>query len=263
MNVGLTKMTNMRTSICCIAKNEDLYIDEWINYHKKLGFDHFFIYQNNWRYEGTKKNCEYVTWLEMDGECKQKYAYVDFIANKSNNVDFCAFIDVDEFFCFKDGTTNIKDWLVKFNDDYAVGVNWRFFGDNGLQTFDNLDTSVLNRFTRCQNVQNQHIKTILNIRKIRQTPNIGVFYSDPHSFKIGDSYRTKTSDGKHIINGPFNTNFDENVQINHYFCKTRPEFVYKIERGRADLDQKYDMSIFDGHNHNDVEDTTARDFLYG
>ena len=86
MNVGLIKMNNMRTSICCIAKNEDLYIDEWINYHKKLGFDHFFIYQNNWRYEGAKKNCEYVTWLEMDGECKQKYAYVDFIANKSNNV---------------------------------------------------------------------------------------------------------------------------------------------------------------------------------
>lgn len=29
----------MKTAICAIAKNEDKYIDEWIQYHWKLGFD--------------------------------------------------------------------------------------------------------------------------------------------------------------------------------------------------------------------------------
>lgn len=29
----------MRTGICAIAKDEDVYIDEWIRYHLKLGID--------------------------------------------------------------------------------------------------------------------------------------------------------------------------------------------------------------------------------
>ena len=37
-----------RNAIVCIAKEEDHYIKEWIDYHKKLGFDHFFIYENDW-----------------------------------------------------------------------------------------------------------------------------------------------------------------------------------------------------------------------
>lgn len=34
----------MQTTICCIAKNEDRYIHEWIAYHLKLGFDKIYIY---------------------------------------------------------------------------------------------------------------------------------------------------------------------------------------------------------------------------
>ena len=37
----------MKTALVCIAKNEDHYIDEWIEYYLKLGIDHIFIYQND------------------------------------------------------------------------------------------------------------------------------------------------------------------------------------------------------------------------
>ena len=33
--------------ICAIAKNEDLYLDEWIQYHLALGFKHIFLYDNH------------------------------------------------------------------------------------------------------------------------------------------------------------------------------------------------------------------------
>lgn len=34
----------MKTALVCIAKNEDNYIDEWIEYHLMLGFDRIFVY---------------------------------------------------------------------------------------------------------------------------------------------------------------------------------------------------------------------------
>ena len=46
----------MKVALVCIAKNEDLYIDEWIDYHFKLGFDEIFVYQNNWRFNKDIEN---------------------------------------------------------------------------------------------------------------------------------------------------------------------------------------------------------------
>jgi hypothetical protein len=34
----------MKTALACIAKNEDNYIDEWIKYHTKIGFDFIYVY---------------------------------------------------------------------------------------------------------------------------------------------------------------------------------------------------------------------------
>lgn len=59
----------MKKAIICIAKNEDLYIDEWIQYHLKIGFDRVFVYQNNWRYIGDKNvYADKVEWIDFDGE---------------------------------------------------------------------------------------------------------------------------------------------------------------------------------------------------
>jgi hypothetical protein len=50
----------MKVAICCIAKNEDNYIDEWIEYHLKLGIDDIHVHQNNWKYNGKFLNNERV-----------------------------------------------------------------------------------------------------------------------------------------------------------------------------------------------------------
>lgn len=34
-------------SICAIFKNEDRYLKEWIEYHRIIGIDHFYLYNNN------------------------------------------------------------------------------------------------------------------------------------------------------------------------------------------------------------------------
>ena len=36
-----------KVCLCVIGKNENLYIQEFINYYNKLGYNHIFLYDNN------------------------------------------------------------------------------------------------------------------------------------------------------------------------------------------------------------------------
>lgn len=42
----------MKSLLLCIAKDEDLYLAEWLAYHTKLGFTNICVIQNNWQYKG-------------------------------------------------------------------------------------------------------------------------------------------------------------------------------------------------------------------
>ena len=67
----------MDVALVCIAKNEDNYIQEWIDYHLKLGFNDIHIFQNDWRFEKQIPN-EHVYFHEYDGRC---YDAAEIISN--------------------------------------------------------------------------------------------------------------------------------------------------------------------------------------
>jgi hypothetical protein len=73
----------------------------------------------------------------------------------------------------------------------------------------------------------------------------------------------KSTNGAHI-HGPFNPNIDLSVvQLNHYKCKTLPEFEYISQRGRADVNHPINVdvkAIFRQYDKNDVEELTACHF---
>ena len=37
----------MKTALCAIAKNENLYIREWVEHYKNIGVSKIFLYDNN------------------------------------------------------------------------------------------------------------------------------------------------------------------------------------------------------------------------
>lgn len=248
----------MKIALICIAKNEDYYIDEWIKYHKKLGFDDIYVYMNDWICKS--ENCIKIL---FNGEAKQLSAYHHFINNFNNKYDFAAFMDVDEFISLKN-YKNIKDLLKEYENFYALGINWRIFGSNNLK-FNN-DYSLINRFTKCSKEPNQHIKTIINLKKCREE-NIKLQFCDPHSL-INSLQKDFTicTDKQHFIHGPFTEYKDNTIQINHYYCKTYEEFVnIKLTRGKADFlkssnDYNYKLNDFKNHDINEIEDLTAYNF---
>ena len=39
--------SKIKVCLCAIAKDENLYISDFLKYYKKLGYDHIYIYDNN------------------------------------------------------------------------------------------------------------------------------------------------------------------------------------------------------------------------
>jgi len=233
----------MRVALVCIAKNEDNYIEEWIDYHRKLKFDKFFIYQNNWRFS---KDFDDVVKCKLNGETKQLTAYNHFIRNNYWDFDWVAFFDVDEFLVLKKHN-NIKEFLEEYSECDAIGINWVIFGDNNLQSI--TEWSVINRFTKRQLSVNSHIKSIVRLCKDGEKP----IFNNPHNVDLNwvDTH-------KRVNNGPMSKiPSDDIAQLNHYFVKTKQEFMRKIQRGRADIHIKRNVDEFDIMNFNEIEDLNA------
>jgi len=240
------KKNNMKVALVCIAKNEDNYIQEWVDYNKKLGFDDIFIYQNNWRCSIDEPN---VIKIEYDGVTRQIPCYNEFIKNYKKDYDWAAFFDVDEFLVLKKHK-NIKEFIFDYKDHNGIGVNWVLFGDNDLSEINN-EYSVIKRFTKCQSIPNKHIKTILNLK-------------EPNRMNVHGPNREIVDTNYRRIKGPFNDKGLINIaQLNHYAGKTKEEFILKCERGRADFKTGRNINEFDGLNFNEITDLTAHNFLYG
>lgn len=235
----------MKVALVCIAKNEDKYIQEWVDYNKKLGFDEIFIYHNDWECAIDEPN---ITKIEFNGLNKQIQAYNDFIKKYHSSYDWAAFFDVDEFLVLKKHK-DIKEFISNYEDYNAVGINWYLFGDNGLTDVTN-NYSVLKRFTKRQKKINQHIKSIV---KLNDTIVMGVH--NPNCEWVDTN--------KKIHEGPFNSNGDDSVAIlHHFFTKTKSEFEIKCNRGRADATIKRTLKEFYDNNFNEIEDLTAYNFMY-
>lgn len=231
----------MKTAICCIAKDEDKYIDEWVQYHWKLGIDDVFVFQNNWRYQGglpEKYNHlgEHHMYLyELDGEVKQLGAYNLFLQSFSQMYDWCAFIDVDEFICLRDKAKSFKEILEEFKAYPSLAINWRLFGSSGLKYDGRSD--VVTRFTKCSKNLNMHVKQVVNLKMIRENGMMSkVCFTTPHCGNWAAANLQKNA-----VIGPFNTQHLDQVQpleLNHYAVKTWDECLEKCSRGRADASCK-------------------------
>jgi len=246
----------MKVAIVAIAKDEDPYIEEWIEYNLKCGFSKIYIYLNDWDY---KTDSYMVETIKINGPAQQMPAYRDFLMNYAKPYDWVAFFDIDEFIVLKKHNNInhfVEDMASKF-DTKQIGINWVFYGDNGIEDFPEGTIGVLERFTKRQILGDKHIKSII---KIDDSLNPDNFFN-PHHY-----HHTSTSPNGSVIEGPYSDDPDiEIAQINHYFCKTKPEYEKKMARGRADLPKtnpEYyrNWDLFNFTNKNENEDLSALTF---
>ena len=134
-------------AICAIFKNEAPYLEEWIEYHKLVGVEHFYLYNNGsednfldvlkpyieakevtlvqWPNRSSNENTN-VTWAWVMST--QVAAYEHAFSETKGKVKWIAAIDIDEFIVPAKEDTILKV-LNKYEGEFpGVEVFWDMFG---------------------------------------------------------------------------------------------------------------------------------------
>lgn len=236
-----------RVALVCIAKNEDYYLEEWVNYNLKLGFDHIFIYMNDWR---TLFVHPKVTKIPFDGNIKQLHAYNSFRVTYKDQYDWVAYFDCDEFL-YLQKHNSIQELIKDYENSNAIAINCYMFGsDNKVKRESN---SLLKTFTKRDKNVNEHIKVIVNMG-IESTMTL------PHNLNI-----PATDTNNNLVKGPFNYGGPTDVcYISHFYRKTYDDWLLRCDRGRADSSLKSTPNewLETINEWIDVEDINCKTFLY-
>lgn len=241
----------MNIALVAIAKDEELYIQEWLEYYRKLGVNRFFIFDNNElgndKLEHLLKYEKDLILIDVRGRKKleemdfqhgiYKFAYEQF----SSQFDYMGFFDIDEFLYLCDKT--IPEWLnehQEFNDTDIIKFNWLIYGDNEQLKYE--PKPVQERFTipchplccyRHDFPESYHIKCLVKTGKKMINCNC-------HSFELENGI-AKATDGQitDMLSNVYDKPFFKYGYVKHYVTKSIEEFVKKKCITPSDAEYKF------------------------
>ena len=248
------KSPDVFLSVCAIAKDEGPYFKEWIEWHRKIGVEKFYIYDNG-SSDNTREvlepyiNAGIVEYITYPGYRMQIAAYDDCMERHRFDTRWLAFIDLDEFIVpVADGS--LTEFLKRFGEAPGVEINWLIYGSGG--NVEKSSQPVMCRFKRHSkgdNRLNRHVKSIVQPRRVyamigcHEAACISRFAVDSHGDEVTRNFRER--EPQHDV-----------IRINHYAVRSLQEFKEKCLRGRASGRRKYiDMEYFNKYDLNDEADT--------
>ncbi len=244
--------------VCAIVKDEDPYLLEWIAYHRVIGVEHFLIYDNESTDNTSKilKSLErtgivtYRYWPKHQNQHSQRTAYQDAHQTLLSKSNWITFIDLDEFIVLHQHQ-DIHHFLNNYKDIAGFVINWKLFGSSGH--LDKTDGLVIERFTKCANINDQEHCNVKSIVRADYIQSVGI-----HTCLFKENSRCIYPDGTLCdteVKGQRSYINHEIAQINHYKIKSRAEWEMKAVRGRplrhrAILPETY----FKENDKNEIED---------
>ena len=220
-------------SICAIIKDEDLYLNEWIEWHVNNGVEHFYLYDNCSSIPQqnfiSSENMRYCTVIPFPITCgnPQLECYSQFLNDYGSESKWVAIIDADEFIRVIDGTC-LPDFLQQYEEHDALYVGWITYNADGQMSNNGLP--VRERFKKTVAYQKGLPcgKSIIRPEKVNR---MSVHFPAPIWFGDQDvvdenfSYIRSCAGYEPTLN---------KIVIDHYFTKSWEEWQHKINRGTAD-----------------------------
>ncbi|NMM99261.1 glycosyltransferase family 92 protein [Bifidobacterium olomucense] len=226
-------------SVVAIVKDEAQYLLEWFDFYRVLGISHIYLYDNG-STDHTKELIDnysdpnFITYTSMPGIAMQYKAYEDAISRFKYETKYMAFIDADEFLmpCRVDSDIcKVVDSIFTSSKHIGgIAVNWRMYGSNGhVQKPKGL---VLENYLY-RDIDggrgNACIKTIAN-------PRLVVCYKNAHYpiYRLGFY---SVNELGHKCKGAYNFEGCSSLcflRINHYFTKSKNEWMIRRSRRVAD-----------------------------
>lgn len=232
--------TEVFLAIACVAKNEGPYLKEWIEYHRIVGVDRFYFYDN----ESDDDTREILDPYIRDGiviyhflpnhkvtkKRPQIHAYNDAIFKYRERTRWMAIIDIDEFIVPVEKNT-IPEFLADYEKYPGVVINWVCFDSNGYEKKPTEHGGLLTaNYTRVRKNHNNNsgykdttVKSIVNPKVVASIIQVhyGLYFLNNEA--VTENFqRTRGQETK------FHSS--KKIRINHYYTKSREEYVAKIKR---------------------------------
>ncbi|MDR1826333.1 MAG: glycosyltransferase family 92 protein [Rickettsiales bacterium] len=243
-------------SAVCIIKNEARHIKEWLDFHIKIGVEKFYIYDNDSDDDIKTVLSPYVKSGVVDltpfpGKGRQVLAYADCVDRHRADTKWLAIIDADEFIAPRSGD-GVRKVLESLPDDAAqLCMLWRNFGTSGLEK--SPESILRGNLYRAAEADAGQGKSI-----IKPWNCVAPIVHDHITF--GPAVDTS---GKRVslsgTIGIFQNIATDKIVVNHYWVKSREDFVGKWTRGNAfarheDARTVVDWAEFEKRDRNEVFD---------
>lgn len=258
--------------ICAIFQNEDFYLKEWLEYHRLVGVEHFYLYNNLSSDNSLKILQPYIEQGIVDlydwpVETHNQKEYLELLQLPAYNLAlditkktavWAAFIDLDEFLV-PVRHDNLIEMLHEYRSFAGLAVNWQVFGTSEIDNLSENELIVENLLWKApvHHAMNEIVKFIVQPRFVDHIPN-------PHSFEFYTGFYAMDTNGIPLkANQMGQPVVIDTACINHYWFGTLGRFInYKIPR-RA----KWGIKIPNEHLgeiisiYNQVRDDTILKFL--
>lgn len=224
--------------ICAIAKNENEYINEWVNHHINIGISHIFIYDNNdSTFEDVltridrKDKVTIIRYNDKHIQGMQRKLYEEFYHKYNHKFNWCGFLDIDEFLV---GIDNVNKFFNqdKFKKYDQIRIKWKLFGDDDFIDRDR-NIPVVEFFKKpiLDNFKSDEAKCF-----IRGCVSNSLWHKTHYVItKEGKLWKCCLPSGRPCNSKDWSIHEDysnETVFINHYMTKTLKEFIeQKSKRG--------------------------------
>lgn len=258
----------MDLAVTAIFQNEAPYLKEWIEFHRAVGVEHFYLFDNLSTDHPQKVLEPYISqglvrlvswpinyahvfeWTEV-----QCLAYERALHWARGKTKWLAIIDVDEFLFSVDGS--LLEILNRCEQYGGVGVNWQLFGTSNVAKIPagKWMIEMLNFRVPVEQETNRHIKSIVRPERVKACENA-------HSMTYQEGYGQVNTAGVAFEGGLSPTIEIAPLRINHY---TLRDEHYLTTQKLPRLQKWWPDSAIEWRakyaGMNEVEDTTIHRFL--
>jgi hypothetical protein len=221
-------------SICAIYRDEADYLAEWIAFHRLVGVERFFLYNNNSVDAHADVLESFISdgivtvhdWPQFPG---QTGAYEHCLRNHGHETRWMAFIDLDEFL-FSPTYAPLPAVLVDYETYPAVVVHWATFGTSGHRTKQpGLVIETYVRRAREEDGVNLFFKSIVDPART-----IAPLGDNPHVFSYTAGYAVDedTRPVPRGAGGVLPVCFSR-LRLNHYLTKSEEQWREKLAKPLA------------------------------
>jgi glycosyltransferase involved in cell wall biosynthesis len=211
---------------CLIFKDSAPYLDEWIRFHLRVGFDHLYLYDND-----SSDDCEQiirpfvarrqVTLHKWPGLGQQRNVFQHCLDTYRESARWMAILDDDEFL-FPAEKDNLKEILPEYEAHAGVAICWQLFGSNGHRT--QPPGLVTENYRRRAPWIDWHVKCVLDPSKVIAPEISG------HAFRCIEGARIVDENRRATV-GAFSESPSANVLcLNHYLIKSQEELARRRTR---------------------------------